>query len=462
MPNAYLRGNWAPVLDERDDADLHVTGRLPDELAGTFLRNGPNPQFAPLGRHHWFDGDGMVHAVRLQGGRASYRNRWVQTRGLLLEREAGRALWAGIMEPPQSDLPEQSPILRTKKNVANTALIRHAGRLFTFYDSAEPYLLDPETLATLGPFTFDGALRTGFASHPKIDPVTGEMMFMGAAMRRPARLHYGVIDAAGTLCHAVELPIPHASYVHDLAITERYTVLLDMPLLFDPRRLLTGASAYEFARGMPCRIGVIPRHGRADEVRWFETDTCFIAHTVNAWDEGDAVVLVAGRMDEIELGAAQLAGGPIYNSTPMITRFRLDLRSGRVEVETLERGAAEFFQVSAARLGRRSRVAWAGRLSPYQLFALGGVARIDLETGRADEFSFGAGRFGGDFQVVARRGATAEDDAWLLVLVHDEWTDISSLLVLDARAPSRGPLASVHLRRRVPYGVHSLWLAAAA
>jgi carotenoid cleavage dioxygenase len=176
-PNAYCRGNWAPVRDELDVPELRVTGRLPADLEGAFLRIGPNPQMEPLGRHHWFDGDGMIHGIFLG------RTRWVRPRGFELERQAGHALWAGIMEPPQEGLPTQSAILRTKKNVANTALIRHAGRLLALYDSAEPYHVDPDTLDTLGPFTFDGALCTGLASHPKIDPRTGEMMIIGAAMR---------------------------------------------------------------------------------------------------------------------------------------------------------------------------------------------------------------------------------------------------------------------------------------
>lgn len=456
--NAYLSGNWAPVTDERDDAELRISGRLPEEFAGTFLRNGPNPRFDPIGRYHWFDGDGMIHAVRLGGGRASYRNRWVRTRGLELECQAGRALWSGIMEPPQSGLPEQSSVLRTKKNVANTALVHHAGRLLALYDSGEPYIIDPETLATVGPTNFDGALRTGFSSHPKVDPVTGEMMVMGLSMRRSPQLHYGVVDAAGVLAHSVMLDLPRASYVHDLAITERFTVLLDPPLLFDARRLLAGQSPYYFAPEQPCRIGVIPRRGQADELRWFTTDACFIAHVVNAWEDGDAVVFVVGCMDEVELGQAQLDGGPIYKAPPRLTRFRLDMRTGQIEKATLPSGAVEFFHVRGDRVGRQSRFAWAGRLSPNQLFALDGVARVELDGGALDEYSFGTGRFGGDFQVIPRRGRSAEDDAWLLMLVHDERIDESSLLVLDAAAPSAGPVAQVHLARRVPYGVHSLWI----
>jgi carotenoid cleavage dioxygenase len=283
----------------------------------------------------------------------------------------------------------------------------------------------------------------------------------GQHMRRPPKLHYGVVDAAGDLRHSIEIDVPRAAYTHDFAITETRTVLLDMPLLFDPRRLLERRSPYVFDPGRPARFGVLPRHGQPGEVRWLETSACFIAHTANAWDDGDAVVLLAGRMDDIELGLPQVEGGPVYRSAPRLTRFRLDLSNGRVEEEIIDGGAVEFFQVHPARAGRRSRFAWAGRLSPHQPFALDGVARIDLETGSVRESAFGPGCFGGDFQIVPRAGADAEDDAWLLVLTHDERAGASSLRVLDARAMSDEPIATVHLPRRVPYGVHSLWLPAA-
>src|SRR6266540_587525 len=86
----YLAGNYAPTHDEITATDLKVIGELPDDLAGVFVRNGSNPSFTPQGRYHWFDGDGMLHAVHFEAGRATYRNRWVRTRGLAAELEAGR------------------------------------------------------------------------------------------------------------------------------------------------------------------------------------------------------------------------------------------------------------------------------------------------------------------------------------------------------------------------------------
>src|ERR1700754_1015787 len=83
------RTNLAPIPFECDAPFLRIEGELPRELNGTLYRNGPNPQFESSGAH-WFVGDGMLHAFRLENGRASYRNRWVRTPKFLAEHEAGR------------------------------------------------------------------------------------------------------------------------------------------------------------------------------------------------------------------------------------------------------------------------------------------------------------------------------------------------------------------------------------
>ena len=97
--NPYLHGLYAPTYDELTIPDLEVlAGEIPADLDGVYVRNGPNPRQPPSGRYHWFDGDGMVHAVHFADGRAGYRNRWIRTDGYEAETAAGKALWQGIME----------------------------------------------------------------------------------------------------------------------------------------------------------------------------------------------------------------------------------------------------------------------------------------------------------------------------------------------------------------------------
>ena len=95
--NPFLQGNFAPWRMEGDADDLEVVGEIPRDLNGTYYRNGPNAAYEPAGRYHWFDGDGMIHAIRLEDGRAFYRNRYVRSEGLLEERRAGKATFPGLL-----------------------------------------------------------------------------------------------------------------------------------------------------------------------------------------------------------------------------------------------------------------------------------------------------------------------------------------------------------------------------
>jgi len=173
--NAFLNGNFAPVAQEITETSLTITGKIPENLQGSFIRNGPNPQFINLDTYHWFDGDGMLHQVEFQSGNVTYRNRYVKTEGFLKEKAANQPLYGSLAEMSEKSI----------KNVSNTALAWHHQQLLSLWEGGEPYRVDISNLDTLGPETFTGKLRSPFTAHPKIDPVTGEMMWIGYQLGMP-------------------------------------------------------------------------------------------------------------------------------------------------------------------------------------------------------------------------------------------------------------------------------------
>ncbi len=252
-PNPYLLGVYAPVGEEIDAEDLQVIGKIPADLNGVYLRNGPNPRFAPEGRYHWFDGDGMIHAVHLENGKARYRNRWVRTKAFEAESAAGRALWSGVMENPKDNPFGNTHGLGLKDN-ANTDVIFHRGRvLATWYLCGSPYGLDPLSLETLGAEDFLGTLVGDMMAHPKVDERTGELFWFDYGPR-PPYLRYGVISAEGQVVTTTEIELPGPRLPHDMAITEHYAVLMDLPLVQDlaGRRDRAVTSCTSTAR---CRAG---------------------------------------------------------------------------------------------------------------------------------------------------------------------------------------------------------------
>src|SRR2546427_3922689 len=233
--NPYLMGAFAPTHEELTLTDLEVVGEIPEDLNGVYVRNGPNPQFEPRGRYHWFDGDGMVHAVHISDGKAVYRNRWIRTDGFQREHGAGGVLWRGIMEPWRENPPGEP-----EKDTANTDVIFHNERLLAlWYRAGRPYALDPITLDTLGPEDFDGTLRCEVSAHAKVDDRTGELFFFDYGVK-PPYMRYGVVSPSGAISHFTGIDLPGPRLPHAMAITERYSILMDLPLLNDPRAAAAG------------------------------------------------------------------------------------------------------------------------------------------------------------------------------------------------------------------------------
>lgn len=449
----FLGGLLTPVHDELDVADLEVEGELPDALRGTFLRNGPNPHFTPPGRYHPFDGDGMIHAVEVRDGGARYRNRWVRSRGFEAEARAGRALYGGLSEFVLPD-PEVVAAAGIVKNTANTHTLRHAGRWFALMEAAPPTQITRE-LETVGEYDFDGHLVGGCTAHPKVDPISGELLFFGYSPF-PPHLRYHRADATGALVQTVEIDLPNPVMVHDFAVTEHYVAFIDSPSIFDPIALVNGQPAMRWAPEEGTRLGVMARTG--GEVTWFDIDTRYVVHFFNAWDEDDTLVVHAPAFDRMP-GGFQF-DDPHHSLQPFPRRWTVDLGAGTVEDRQVDDRAGEFPRIDDRRATRRHRYAYNCLPRPGGLddFDFCGVVKYDLERDSATTYVHGDTGVSGEHVFAPDPGGQAEDDGWLLSFVTDRSTERSALVVLDARDLSAGPVARVLLPRRVPLGFHANWM----
>jgi carotenoid cleavage dioxygenase-like enzyme len=456
----YLAGNYAPVHAEIEARDLASIGPIPRDLAGFFVRNSSNPRFVSEGRHHWFDGDGMLHGVHLEDGRASYRNRWIRTKAFVAEEEAGRPLWTGVAERPDLGNP-RGPL----KDTSNTDLVFHAGRLMTlWWLGGEAYIVDVPSLATCGVESYGGKAKT-LSAHPKVDPVTGEMMFFDYKPF-PPYLTYGVVSREGALVHQTTIDLPGPRLQHDMAITEHYSIFLDLSMMWDPKLLAEGRTKVGFFRDKPTRFGLLPRHAPGSAIRWFEASACYMYHTVNAWEEGDRVVLLGCRITHPLTGAADNPKGVTAPSIgflrlePRFHRWTFDLKTGAVTEEPIDDVLAEFPRMDNRALGRRSRYSYHPRIAPAETMLFDGVIKYDTDTGRSTKHEYPKGRFGGETVFAPRLGSKGEDDGYLLTFVADEETGESDLTILDAQHIDQGPVSRVRIPARVPTGYHAWWIAA--
>ncbi len=454
----YLTGPFEPVHDELVADDLPVRGQLPAGLRGTFLRNGGNPAFPPIGRFHVFDGDGMVHALEIDEGRVRYRNRFIESAGLLAERRAGRAQFGGLSEfvMPPADVVAEAGVI---KNTANTHVIRHAARILALMEGCKPTELTPE-LATVGEWDFDGALAGPMTAHPKIDPVSGELVFFGYNAK-PPYLRYHVADASGRLIHSEPIDLPGPVMMHDFAVTERNVVFFDLPAVFDVDAFIAGGTSVSWQPEKGARIGVMPRDGGNDDIRWIEVEPFYVFHFLNAFDHGDGSVVVDGcRAERLPTAFGDdVLDGPVQ---PSLHRWHIDVAAGDVHDEAVDDRPVDFPRVSPLTETRANRFGYTAHASNWdtEIARFDGFVKYDLAEGGSETHVFGRGVVSGEPVFAPDPDDDAEDGGWLLTYVEDLATSTSTVEIVDARDVSAGPVASVQLPRRVPFGFHGSWLPA--
>jgi carotenoid cleavage dioxygenase-like enzyme len=277
----YLTGAWTPQHEQVTAYDLEVIeGAIPDDIDGVYLRNTENQGHQPLGRHHPFDADAMLHQISFEGGVASYRNRFVRTRCFEAEQIAGGSLWGGLADPWGTSKRPGFGAHGGLKDNASTDVVVHAGKaISTFYQCGEPYALDPENLDQLGVAHW-GPLD-GVSAHCKVDERTGDLLFFNYSTHAPY-MHYGVIDRFGKVTNYTPIPLPGPRLPHDMSFSERYSILNDLPVFWDASLLERNIHAIKL-HDLPSRFAVIPRHGKADDVRWFEAEPTYVLHFLNAY-----------------------------------------------------------------------------------------------------------------------------------------------------------------------------------
>jgi carotenoid cleavage dioxygenase len=341
-------------------------------------------------------------------------------------------------------------------SAANTHVLAHAGKILALEEGSFPYVLDGE-LNTLGCHDFGGRLQTAMTAHPKLCPVTGELFGFGYG-QLPPYLTYHRISADGRLVASEEIPVGGPTMIHDFAISERHAIFMDLPVVFDLPLALQGTMPFHWSDSYPARVGVMPRDGSAAQLRWFEIEPCYVFHGVNAYDEGDNVVFDVCRIDELWRDPSQIIGP----GKQTLHRWTFDLAGGSVKEETLDERGMDFPRVADARVGRKHRYGFTVEFGAGADGApgLAGLLKLDFASGRSESHRFGAGRNPGEAVFVPAAGADPDSDSgYLLCYVHDEGTEQSELVVLDASRFEAKPLARIPLPQRVPYGFHGSWIA---
>ena len=458
ISNDCRPNSMTPVTSECAATDLPIQGELPRGLNGTLFRNGPNPQF-PVAAQHWFTGDGMVHAFTLSDGRASYRNAWVRTAKWQAERRAGQPLVSCYSSRPGTEGGFAD------EGVANTNVVWHAGRLLALEEGHLPIELDPATLAKHGVQDFGGHLQGPLTAHPKIDPITGELIFFGFSVdgELTPGMRYGTIDAASRVTRFEHFDAPYYSMVHDSAVTRRNVVFPVLPLSGSQDRQLQGGPPFAWQPDLGSYIGLIRREQGVASQRWFRTEACFMFHVLNAWDDGGRIIVDVMQYEEPPLFPHPDDTMTLPAPDARLVRWTIDPDAGTDAITrlALDDTAGEFPRIDDRRSGLRHRFgAIAGRSQPGA--GLDSLVWLDLAQDAHSRFTLPAGDGFSEPVFVPRSEDAAEGDGWLLATIWRAAEERSEVAVFDPAGLAQGLVAIVRLPNRVPAGFHGNWVSGAA
>lgn len=458
----FMSGAFTPNYVEYTATGLEVIGEVPRRLNGVYLRNTQNPVHEPLGVHHAFDGDGMLHLLSFRDGAVEYRNRFLRTKGFQEEQAAGQALYAGLIDNPKLSRREGWGARGGLKDTSATDVIVHGGTaLTTFYQCGEPYRFDARTLEPLGVSGWGGQVMkdNGISAHPKVCPRTGDLLFFNYSKQAPY-MHYGEVDSQDRLVHYVPVPLSGPRLPHDMVFTENYAILDDFPLHWDESLLAQGKHKLSYYEHKPSRFAVVPRrHTSQTGVKWFEANPTYVLHWLNAWEEGDEIVMHGyHQKSPMPKAGYDNTGGTLGPDRygPTLYEWRLNMRTGATTEKRLSERYLEFGMINARHWGRPYRYSYSMIAHPRH-FLFDGILRFDHATGETQEYRFGEGRFGSESPMAPAFDSAGEDDGYVVSFVTDMKADRSECVVLDARDISRGPVARIMLPHRISSGTHACW-----
>ncbi|CAL0314246.1 unnamed protein product [Lupinus luteus] len=469
-PKHVLSKNFAPVTNELPPTECEIIhGTLPPCLDGAYIRNGPNAQFLPKGPYHLLDGDGMLHCLRISQSKATLCSRYVKTYKYNIENEAGYSLIPNVFSGFNSLVASAARGSLTAARVitgqynplngiglANTNLALFGNNLFALGESDLPYKVRVTSngdIETLSRHDFDGKLGMSMTAHPKSDPETGET-FAFRYGPVPPFLTYFYFDSEGRKKPDVPIfSMTRPSFLHDFAITKNYAVFGDIQIGMNPLGMISGGSPIGSDPSKITRLGFLPRYATDEsKIKWINVPGFNIIHAINAWeeDDGKTITLVAPNILSVEhlLERSELVHA-------MVEKVKINLDTGIVSRQPLSARNLDFGVINQSYTGKKNRFVYAAVGDP--LPKISGVVKLDVSKGEVGCRMYDEGCYGGEPFFVAN-GEGEEDDGYLVSYVHDEKKGESKFLVMDAKSPELEVVAAVKLPRRVPYGVHGLFV----
>jgi carotenoid cleavage dioxygenase len=462
----------APSRVECDIHDLVVHGEIPREIAGAWYRIVPDPQYPPrLGDDTFLSGDGMMGRFWFENGHADYRQRYVMTERLIVDR-ANRKSMFGAYRNPYTDDPKVKGV---ERGAANTTPIVHAGQLFALKEDSRPVELDPETLETKGRWDFGSDLKSKtMTAHTRKDPESGELYFYGyeAAGLATNAIAYCKADAEGNLVREEWFEAPYVSLMHDFVVTERWAIFPVFPTTADLKRIEAGGAHWIFEPGKPCWVGIMPRDGSVSEMRWFKREgSASSFHMMNAYDDGDLVHMDFGLADVNPFPFIQKASGISVDPSKARSRYArwtFDMsKPADTIAESVLGPPGDMPRIAAKDEGRPYEVGYYQRFDPTLgrpniVGPVGAgfntVSRLNVRNGEVRNLSMPPTMTVQEHVHIP--SSTKGHEGWLAFVVDKHDVQGSEVWLLEAERPEAGAIARIEMPLRLRCQVHGNWAGA--
>jgi beta,beta-carotene 9',10'-dioxygenase len=471
VPGKYAgtrRLGFESLEEELQVKQLAVSGGLPPWLTGTLVRVTPAKlEIGGKPIRHWFDGLAMLNGFSFAEGNVSYASRFLQSEAYRKARE-GKVDYIGFANDPCRAYFKRVSVFfePTVNDNCNVNLARAGNRHIAMTEVPLPIEFDPKTLETIGLVEWKDDVGGYLTSaHPHFDFERGELINYVTHVSARGRIEYRIFGVTEGRTRRLIGAVPvskELSYMHAFAMTERYVVLSEFPLLLNPLRMalerprpLMHQFRWKPERGT--RFHVLDRHS-GELVRTHEVDGNFSFHHVNAFERGDELVLDIIILEDgpspikmLELDRARDPSKSLF-AEAYLHRFRLPRNGGPIHDEWL---SEEFFEMPRinyrAHNGREYRYCYGIGADRQASDWWDNIIKLDVSNDEAIKWQEN-GCYPSEAVFVATPGARDEDDGVLLSVVLDSHADRSFLLVLDARTLEE--IARAEAPHIIPFGFH--------
>ena len=493
--NRALKNNFAPTSIENVNVNAPlISGTLPSDLEGLFVRVGPNPIPEHIGkkRYHWFDGHGMIHSIRIVGSTISYSNQFVKTPRYTIERDRGKSIFLmiGEMQGPIGVLKMLWNMISRKEKLlgqtpltvgtANTAIVHYFDKILVCHEASLPFSIawnENNSFDSVGFDNMHGGLHVAMTAHPKVDPRDGNMYFVSySAGHADPSITYGSVRDDYVLSFT-SLQLPESPWIHDMMITTHYILVLQSSVGFSLKNMWRrGEGLFQYDPRQPFRVGVARKDGGAvrvssshgsdmfqsDIMQWFEAvGPAVIVHAANAWEEGDKIILWAPMADAFD--------GTLQSGTNrfVMSCITLDLQTGRMSRGTLAREYnVEFPRVHPDCVGVSCRYAFASIQGEAGLEGeFVGFLKFDLKDRKVTQVvMYPPDLVAGEMVPIVKQKASAapggdhSDHLYLASFFFDKKFNGSEWRVYDGQSMASEPITRVRVPGRVPHGFHGEWI----